>query len=40
MALNYNWATVDALANLASWFHHDKREIRLAAANNRHKMET
>ena len=40
MELNYNWATVDSSANLASWFHHEEREIRLAAANNRHKTET
>jgi hypothetical protein len=28
--LNYNWATVDSSANLASWFCHKEREIRLA----------
>jgi hypothetical protein len=40
MELNYNWATVDSSANLASWFHHEEREIRSAAANNRHETET
>ena len=40
MELNYNWATVDSLANLASWFHQEEREIRLAAAHNGHETET
>ena len=37
MELNYNWATVDSSANLASWFRHKDRELRSAAANNIHK---
>jgi hypothetical protein len=36
MELNYNWATVDSLANHASWFCHKDRELRSAAANNIH----
>jgi hypothetical protein len=40
MELNYNWATVDSLANLASWFRQEEREIRSAAANNCHKTQT
>ena len=40
MELNYNWATVDSLANLASWFCHKDREPRLAAAHNNHKTTT
>jgi hypothetical protein len=40
MELNYNWAMMDSLANLASWFHQEERELRLAAANNCHKMQT
>ncbi len=34
MELNYNWATVASLENLASWFCHKEREVRLAAAHN------
>jgi hypothetical protein len=37
MELNYNWAMVESLANLAFWFCHKEREIQLAAANNHHK---
>jgi hypothetical protein len=40
MELNYNWATVDSLANLASWFRQEEREIRSAAAHNRHETQT
>ncbi len=40
MELNYNWATVDSLANFASWFRHEDRELRLAVANNIHKTTT
>ena len=29
MELNYNWATVASSANLASWFCHEEREVRL-----------
>ena len=36
MELNYNWAMVDSSANLASWFCQEEREIRSAAAHNRH----
>jgi hypothetical protein len=39
MELNYNWATVDLSANLASWFQQEEREIRLAAANNCHEKQ-
>ncbi len=38
MELNYNKATVASLANLASWFFHEEREVRLAAAHNHHEM--
>jgi hypothetical protein len=34
MELNYNWATVDSSANLASWFRQEEREIRSAATHN------
>jgi hypothetical protein len=37
MELNYNWATVDSSANLASWFRQEGWEIRLAAAHNLHE---
>jgi hypothetical protein len=40
MELNYNWATVDSSANLASWFCQEEREIQLAAAHNWHKTQT
>ena len=40
MELNYNWAMVDSLANLVSWFHQEEREIRSAAANNCHETQT
>ena len=40
MELNYNWATVASSANLASWFHHEEREVRLAVAHNHHEMAT
>jgi hypothetical protein len=40
MELNYNWATVDSLANLASWFCQEEREVRLTTANNCHKTQT
>jgi hypothetical protein len=40
MELNYNWATVDSSANLASWFRHEDRELRSAAANNIHETTT
>ena len=40
MELNYNWATVDSSANLASWFCHKDRELCLAAAHNHHKTTT
>ncbi len=40
MELNYNWATVDSSANLASWFCQEEREIRSAAAHNWHKTQT
>ena len=36
MELNYNWATVASSANLASWFCHEEREVRAAAAHNHH----
>ncbi len=34
MELNYDWAMVDSLANLASWFRQEEREMRSAAAHN------
>ncbi len=40
MELNYNWATVDSSANLASWFCQEEREIRSAAAHNQHETQT
>ena len=40
MELNYNWATVDSSANLASWFRQEEREIRSAAAHNCHESQT
>jgi len=40
MELNYNWVTVASLANLASWFHHEEREVRSAAAHNHHETAT
>ncbi len=40
MELNYNWATVDSSANLASWFQQEEQEIRLAAAHNCHETQT
>jgi hypothetical protein len=40
MELNYNWATVDSSANLASWFCQEEREIRSAAAHNWHETQT
>jgi hypothetical protein len=40
MELNYNWATVDSSANLASWFRQEEREIRSAAANKCHETRT
>jgi hypothetical protein len=40
MELNYSRAMVDSLANLASWFRQEEREIRSAAANNCHKTQT
>jgi len=38
MELNYNWAMVASLANLASWFCHKEREVCSAAAHNHHEM--
>jgi hypothetical protein len=38
--LNYNWSTVASLANLASWFHQEEREVRSAAAHNHHETAT
>ena len=35
--VNYNWATVASLANLAFWFCHEEREVRSAAAHNHHE---
>ena len=40
MELNYNWATVASSANLASWFSHEEREVRSAAAHNQHETTT
>ncbi len=40
MEISYNWTTVDSLANLASWFHHEDRELCSAAANNIHNTTT
>jgi hypothetical protein len=42
MELNYNWATVASSANLASWFRHEEREVRSAAAitNMRRQQDT
>ena len=40
MELIYNWATMDSSANLASWFCHNDRENRSAAANNIHETTT
>ncbi len=40
MELNYNWATVASSANLASWFRHEEREVRSAAAHNQHETAT
>ena len=40
MELNYNWVTVASLANLASWFRHEEREVRSAAAHNQHETAT
>jgi hypothetical protein len=40
MELNYNWTTVASAANLASWFCHEEREVRSAAAHNHHERAT
>jgi hypothetical protein len=40
MELNYNWATVDSSANLASWLRQEEHEIRSAAAHNCHETQT
>jgi hypothetical protein len=35
MELNFNWSKVNSLANLASWFQEEERELRSVTAHNK-----
>jgi hypothetical protein len=38
MELNFNWLKVNSLANLASWFQEDERELRSVTAHNKTEL--
>jgi hypothetical protein len=38
MELNFNWLKVNSLANLASWFQEEERELRSVTAHNKTEL--
>ncbi len=38
MELNFNWSKVNSLANLASWFQEEERELRSVTAHNKTEL--